>query len=154
MGFAVLETGRSAYGLCCFRDWAKRIWALPNVAMPLWGEEGCGRGGGGGGAGTKQLLSLQAPRLHWTKASAYRVWDSVTRSSHPGVDAWSNGQHVCFPSLPPMLECGFESRLGLEFSVLVSGIFLTFSQRHTGIMLFLRCQCRTNQLVLVQLTCS
>ena len=24
--------------------------------------------------------------------------------------------YVCFPSLPPMLECGFESRMGLEFS--------------------------------------
>ena len=29
-------------------------------------------------------------------------------------DVWCNGQHVCFPSLPPMLEYGFE--LGLEFS--------------------------------------
>ena len=28
----------------------------------------------------------------------------------------------CFPSLPPMLECGFQSRLGLEF--------LGFSMRH------------------------
>ena len=27
-----------------------------------------------------------------------------------------NGWHVCFPSLPPMQECRFESRLGLEFS--------------------------------------
>ena len=26
-------------------------------------------------------------------------------------DAWCNGQHVCFLSLPPMLLCGFESRL-------------------------------------------
>ena len=25
--------------------------------------------------------------------------------------AWCNGQYVCFPSLPPMLLCGFESRL-------------------------------------------
>ena len=32
------------------------------------------------------------------------------------VDAWCNGQHVCFPSLPPVLLCGFESRLGLESS--------------------------------------
>ena len=29
-------------------------------------------------------------------------------------DEWCNGYHVCFPSLPPMLLCGFESRLGLE----------------------------------------
>ena len=28
----------------------------------------------------------------------------------------SNGKHVCFPSLPPVLECRFESRLGLVFS--------------------------------------
>ena len=32
------------------------------------------------------------------------------------VEAWCNGWHVCFPSLPPMLLCGFESRLGLESS--------------------------------------
>ena len=31
-------------------------------------------------------------------------------------DAWCNGQHVCFPSMSLMLECGFESGLGLEFS--------------------------------------
>ena len=31
-------------------------------------------------------------------------------------DAWCNGWHVCFPSLPPMLLRGFESRLGLESS--------------------------------------
>ena len=31
-------------------------------------------------------------------------------------DAWCNGEHVCFPSLPPMLLHGFESRLGLESS--------------------------------------
>ena len=31
-----------------------------------------------------------------------------------GCDAWCNGLHVCFPCLPPTLECGFESRLGLE----------------------------------------
>ena len=30
-------------------------------------------------------------------------------------NALCNGQHVCFPSLSPVLECGFESRLGLEF---------------------------------------
>ena len=33
-----------------------------------------------------------------------------------GVEAWCNSWHVCFPSLPPMLLCGFESRLGLESS--------------------------------------
>ena len=32
------------------------------------------------------------------------------------ADAWCNGYHVCFPSLSPMLECGFECRLGLLFS--------------------------------------
>ena len=31
-------------------------------------------------------------------------------------DAWCNGSHACFPRLSPMLECGFKSRLGLEFS--------------------------------------
>ena len=29
-------------------------------------------------------------------------------------DVWCNGWQVCFPSLPPMLECGLESRLRLE----------------------------------------
>ena len=31
-------------------------------------------------------------------------------------DAWCNALHVCFPSLPPVLWCLFESRLGLESS--------------------------------------
>ena len=31
-------------------------------------------------------------------------------------DTWCNGWHVCFPCLPPMLLCWFESRSGLEFS--------------------------------------
>ena len=31
-------------------------------------------------------------------------------------DAWCNGLHVCFPSLPPMLLRTFDSRLGLESS--------------------------------------
>ena len=37
----------------------------------------------------------------------------------------TRGIMVCFPSLPPMLECGFESRMGLEFSgfSIVWGIF-------------------------------
>ena len=41
-------------------------------------------------------------------------------------DTWCNGQHVCFPSkhLPPILKCGFESQLGLEFSGLVMWYFL------------------------------
>ena len=30
--------------------------------------------------------------------------------------AWCNRTHVCFPSLSPMLVCGFESCLGLEVS--------------------------------------
>ena len=34
-----------------------------------------------------------------------------------GCDSWCNGKHVCISSLPPILECGFESQLGLEFSV-------------------------------------
>ena len=32
------------------------------------------------------------------------------------VRAWCNDKHVYFPNLPPMLDCGFESWLGLEFS--------------------------------------
>ena len=35
----------------------------------------------------------------------------------------------CFPSLPPMLECGFESRLGLESSGLSMWLFLTLVDR-------------------------
>ena len=43
--------------------------------------------------------------------------DSRTeRYVHNTTDAWCNGKHVCFPSLSPMLECGFESRSGFEFS--------------------------------------
>ena len=40
-------------------------------------------------------------------------------------DMWCSGHHVWFPSkhLPPLLECGFESWLGLEFRPLVCGIF-------------------------------
>ena len=30
-------------------------------------------------------------------------------------DAWCNGLHVCFPSLPPVLLYGFVSRLGFDF---------------------------------------
>ena len=30
--------------------------------------------------------------------------------------AWINGLHICFPSLPPMLLCGFESHLKLASS--------------------------------------
>ena len=44
-------------------------------------------------------------------------------------DAWCNGQHVCFPSLPPMLLCGFESRLGLESSGFSMWHFLKFVAR-------------------------
>ena len=39
----------------------------------------------------------------------YRIWQ-VCRG-----DAGCNGLHLCFPSLPPMLDCGFESRMGFEF---------------------------------------
>ena len=40
----------------------------------------------------------------------------ICLSGTPDGDAWCNGYHVCFPSLPPMLLSGFESRLGLESS--------------------------------------
>ena len=39
-------------------------------------------------------------------------------------DTWCNGKHVCFPSLPPVLECGFMSWLGLEFSSFGKWYFL------------------------------
>ena len=32
------------------------------------------------------------------------------------VDTWCNGYHACFPCLPPMLLCAFDSPLGLAFS--------------------------------------
>ena len=38
-------------------------------------------------------------------------------------DMWCSGCHICFSSLPPMLGCGFQSRLGLEFLVFVCAIF-------------------------------
>ena len=42
-------------------------------------------------------------------------WGTLMQFGTTG-DAWCNGQHVCFPSLPPVLECGFEYGLGFEFS--------------------------------------
>ena len=46
-----------------------------------------------------------------TAATATAATATATRG-----DAWCNGLHVCFPSLPPMQLHGFESRLGLESS--------------------------------------
>ena len=42
-----------------------------------------------------------------------RVMNSL--SHHVTLNHCSSHLHVCFPSLPPMLEYRFESRLGLEF---------------------------------------
>ena len=39
-------------------------------------------------------------------------------------DARCNSQHVCFPSLPPMLLRGFKSNLGLESLVCSMWCFL------------------------------
>ena len=41
-------------------------------------------------------------------------------------DEWCNGWHACFPSLPPMLGCGFKSQLGLDFSDFGRWHFLKF----------------------------
>ena len=38
--------------------------------------------------------------------------------------AWCNDQHVCFHSLPPFLQCGFQSQLALEFSGFIMWHFL------------------------------
>ena len=46
----------------------------------------------------------------------YQETDSVDPEVPLKGDAWGDGYHVCFPSLQPVLECGLESPLGLEFS--------------------------------------
>ena len=46
-----------------------------------------------------------------------------------GGDAWCDGKRVCFPSLPPMLFCGFESHWGLESSDFSMWHFLTLVAR-------------------------
>ena len=70
----------------------------------------------------------------------YQSWPIVTKTTASSSslfldwnqdwgDVWYNGQHICFPSLPPMLQCGFESRLGLEFSGFGMWHFLTLVVR-------------------------
>ena len=71
---------------------------------------------------TYNSLSLHKPaRLVNTERTVsdimnYDPWKKWMRVVYIGGGAWCNGKHVCFPSLSPMLECGFESRSGLEFS--------------------------------------
>ena len=45
---------------------------------------------------------------------------------HGQGDMWCHDLHVCFPGLPPVLECGFKSWLRLEFSGFSMGHFLKF----------------------------
>ena len=54
------------------------------------------------------------------------LWQSVIWDEFVWGDAWCN---VCFLSLPPMLLCGFESRLGLESSGLSMCYFLKLVAR-------------------------
>ena len=63
----------------------------------------------------KSIIGFTAcQRAHLVWDDAFKMMFTLCRGSD--ADASCNGQHVCFPSLPPMLLCGFESRLGLESS--------------------------------------
>ena len=55
-------------------------------------------------------------RLSVAARATEAVGCSTNVSATRGGDAWCNGLHVCIPSLPPVLLCGFESSLGLESS--------------------------------------
>ena len=58
----------------------------------------------------RNLLSKYRQEHHSTDHLRERDMEKARRG-----DTWCNGQHACFPSLSPMLECGFKARLGLEF---------------------------------------
>ena len=59
----------------------------------------------------ESIASSTTRHLHYTHCRRGWVCKAFTF-----YDAWSNGEHNCFfCRLPPTLECGLESRLGLEF---------------------------------------
>ena len=64
------------------------------------------------------MMSVDGVIVHWHLhiSSHFRGWDIRLVPIHGLGDVWYNGQHICFPCLPPVLECRFESQLGLEFS--------------------------------------
>ena len=65
----------------------------------------------------------------WTWSDGGAAWRNAARTRG---NAWCNSQHVCFPSLPPMLPRWFESCWGLEpsgcsmwhFLKLIARVFL------------------------------
>ena len=57
------------------------------------------------------LLTAEEDSCLWQPRTS-----NLTVKDNLGATWWCNGQHVCFSSLSPMLECGFQPRLGLELS--------------------------------------
>ena len=49
------------------------------------------------------------------EGEVFEDYPRATKKLHLG-DMWCNGLQGCFPRLQPVLEWGFESWLGLEFS--------------------------------------
>ena len=68
-------------------------------------------------------MTYQGFRHHLSRCSVHH------NTGQTKGDAWGYGLNVCFPSLPPMLLCGFESRLGLESSDLSVWHFLKLVAR-------------------------
>ena len=58
----------------------------------------------------------QTHRQTHIKAHRQTRVQTMRDEAESGYVAWCNGRHVCFPSLPPMPECRFESWLRLELS--------------------------------------
>ena len=80
-------------------------------------------GGGGGRGGAFFCFATFCFRGTWIQPKHQYLIEilsfynsGVTVHSPGRGDSWCNSWHICFPSLPPMLLCGFKSRLGLESS--------------------------------------
>ena len=79
---------------------------------------------------------LQGEKLTWMVPWNIPVLLARTLVLVVWGDTWCNGEHVCFPSLPPMLLRGVASRLGLEYSGCSVWHFLKLVAR--GFLLVLR----------------
>ena len=125
-----VESGARCLGPVAMAFWGRQqggsgARCLGPVAMAFWGRRQGGSGprcwGISAVIGWRESDSKldQAPAV-WGSVLARTGWrgSDIKLDQAPGVleDQRYNGEHICFPSLPPMLECGFESRLGLEFS--------------------------------------
>ena len=62
------------------------------------------------------VLLLMGMKWNWISHALQNVSTKALHSLYPLQRQSIMQQHVCFPSLPPMLLYGFESRLGLESS--------------------------------------